>query len=313
MSSLALCIPAYNAEWSLNTLFSSIRNQSIPFNEILLYNDCSTDDTAERATELGAVVFNGDRNRGCSFGKNKLASIAKSDWLFFIDSDDELLPNFSDVAQKWINARDKTAMILMNYSYVNYHTGAIKYEPKFSTEELRKDPLRFMIKNKIVNSALIRRDAFLSMGGFDLDPETLYVEDRAFSLKAAMANIAIDIEPIACFKINYFPESMSTAKPAKWLAASVCLWDAVSKKVAREYEEVICEQLFENAVWAAKYRCWDIMRKSLATAKKIRHDVRPKTSRLFLIAYNVFPAGAFYLREHITSIIKTVSFQKLRN
>ncbi|MCW3112640.1 MAG: family 2 glycosyl transferase [Segetibacter sp.] len=307
MSTLALCIPAYNAEWSLNALFSSIRKQAIPFNEILLYNDCSTDNTAGMAEEFGAVVINGDKNKGCSYGKNQLAAIAKSDWLFFIDSDDELLPNFSEVTSKWINCREAPGLVLLGYSYVNFKTGAIKYEPKYDREALLKNQLRFMIKNKIVNSSLIRRDVFYSIGGFNLDPKILYVEDRAFSIKAAMTNIVFDIEPSVCFKINFFPESMSTAKPRRWLTASLYLWEELIKKVGPEYEEDICEQLFENAVWAAKYKCWNIVRKSLATAKRIKPDQQPKTSRLFLLVYNIFPVGAFYIREWVTKIIKRKS------
>jgi hypothetical protein len=76
--------------------------------------------------------------------------------------------------------------------------------------------------------------------------------------------------------------------------------------VGQEYEEDICEQLFENAVWAAKFKCWDIVRRSLATAKRIKPQKQPKTSRLFLLVYKIFPVGAFYIREHITNVIKRI-------
>ena len=101
--SLALCIPAYNAALLLPKLLTSAREQAIPFDEILVYNDCSTDNTAEVARQYGATVVEGDVNSGCSTGKNRLAEVATSDWLHFHDADDDLLPNFTTVAHRWIS------------------------------------------------------------------------------------------------------------------------------------------------------------------------------------------------------------------
>jgi glycosyltransferase involved in cell wall biosynthesis len=53
---LALCIPAFNAAQFLPRLLGSAAAQKIPFDELLVYDDCSTDDTAEVARALGATV-----------------------------------------------------------------------------------------------------------------------------------------------------------------------------------------------------------------------------------------------------------------
>src|SRR5690349_18185438 len=99
---LSLCIPAYNAANYLPRLLTSARNQDIPFDEILVYNDCSTDDTENVAQKYGAKVINGDINRGCSHGKNRLAEISTCDWIHFHDADDDLLPQFTTLAHKWM-------------------------------------------------------------------------------------------------------------------------------------------------------------------------------------------------------------------
>src|SRR5690348_347154 len=84
---LALCIPAYNAGRYLPRLLRAAHAQEgPPFDEILVYDDCSTDDTAAIAGAYGATVIRGDVNRGCSFGKNQLAQRAVSDWIHFIDA-----------------------------------------------------------------------------------------------------------------------------------------------------------------------------------------------------------------------------------
>ena len=59
-----------------------------------MYNDCSTDNTAEVARSYGATVISGDENRGCSYGRAQLAEYASTDWIHFHDADDDLLNGF---------------------------------------------------------------------------------------------------------------------------------------------------------------------------------------------------------------------------
>ena len=89
---LALCIPAYNAANFLPRLLESARRQAVPFDEIWVYDDCSTDNTSEVAKQFGARVLVGDVNRGCSYAKNRLAEVTESEWIHFHDADDALLP-----------------------------------------------------------------------------------------------------------------------------------------------------------------------------------------------------------------------------
>lgn len=69
---------------------------------MLVYDDCSTDNTAEVACSYGAEVISGDENVGCTIGRKRLAEHATSDWIHFHDADDELLPNFVERAQTWM-------------------------------------------------------------------------------------------------------------------------------------------------------------------------------------------------------------------
>jgi glycosyltransferase involved in cell wall biosynthesis len=73
-SNLAMLIPAYNAAEYLPRLLDSAARQTQPFDEIWVYDDSSTDDTASIAERYGARVVHGDVNRGCSHGKNRLAA-----------------------------------------------------------------------------------------------------------------------------------------------------------------------------------------------------------------------------------------------
>ena len=67
---LAILIPAFNVADFLPRLFRSIAAQTVPFDEIWVYDDCSTDNTFEVARSLEAQLVRGDVNRGCCYGKN---------------------------------------------------------------------------------------------------------------------------------------------------------------------------------------------------------------------------------------------------
>ena len=142
-STIALCIPAYNAAWCLPRLLQSALKQEIPFNEILVYNDCSTDNTEEVAAQYGATVINGLVNKGCSFGKNELAKIAKSNWLHFHDADDDILPNFTKEVTEWAgNLGNDYDVLMLNFEYIDKAKNIILGVSDINKDELRNNPIQ---------------------------------------------------------------------------------------------------------------------------------------------------------------------------
>src|SRR5436853_1319451 len=122
---LALCIPAYNAAEFLPRLLRSAVAQTIPFDEIWVYDDCSNDHTGETAAEFGASVVRGDVNHGCAFGKNALANRTTCNWIHFHDADDALYPNFVEQAHQWMRD-DAPDVVLFSYEEVAGENRAVK-------------------------------------------------------------------------------------------------------------------------------------------------------------------------------------------
>jgi glycosyltransferase involved in cell wall biosynthesis len=305
VETISLCIPALNAAWSLHRLNNSLINQNIKFHEILLYDDCSTDNTVAIANELGFKVIRGSKNMGCSHGKNELAKVAESEWLFFLDSDDILLPEFSESAQKAIsNSGNEVDMILLAYEYIDAISGKNIGEVFYDTNLLERDPILFMINTKVVNSSLVKRQRFLDIGGFDTDSSILYVEDRAYAIKTALNGFRYCFIAKPCFRIYYHNQSMSTKKPENWLNATIDLWDKINRQTNGKYKKYISRQLYENAVWATKHNEWKILNKSLLLANKIDNQVFPDGSKYFIFIFNIWPYGAYYIREYLLRFIQ---------
>lgn len=305
MKTIALCIPAYNASWCLPRLLDSAVNQEIPFDEILVYNDCSTDNTSEVARQYGAFVIEGDVNLGCSTGKNRLAEIAKSEWLHFHDADDELLPNFTKTAHDYLKNESPAGILLLNFEYVDFQTGENLGSLQYDRGLLLKDPIKFSIENKIVNFALINKNRFLKIGGFDLDPAVLYNEDRAFYTKAAINGLSFDYEStITCLNYRY-SASMSSSNQIKCTQAAYHVFKKVANQVGNKYPLEIANQLWKNAGVAATYRDFSTADDFIKLSIFLTGNKKPiGQNTIFTILGSINPFFALRFREFMIRLFK---------
>ncbi|HVV54565.1 MAG TPA: glycosyltransferase family 2 protein [Mucilaginibacter sp.] len=305
MPTLALCIPAYNAEKYLPKLLQSAKAQAIPFDEILVYNDCSTDDTAQVAEQYGAKVVNGDINRGCSYGKNALAGVIKSDWVHFHDADDDLLPEFTKLVHQWINNSGQDQdVLLLNFDYIDFASGALLGRPNHNVAELQKDPLRYAIKNKIVNFGVYRLSSFLAAGGFDLDENVLYNEDNAFHQRLAKQGLKFDYLPgITC--INYrYQASMSASNRLKCARANYHVLAKTASTHGDIYPQELAGQLWICIASLASCQDWSYVRKALALTKKLGYRSPSEGDQFFRNLARIYPFLAVWTREKIIRLFK---------
>jgi glycosyltransferase involved in cell wall biosynthesis len=304
MNTVALCIPAYNAAHFLPGLLTSAKGQLIPFNEILVYDDCSSDNTAQVAEAYGAKVIKGASNKGCSFGKNVLAKAAVSDWLHFHDADDDLLPNFGQEINNWISDHPEYEVLLLNFNYIDHRTGVLLGRADHKRNELHRDALKYAINNKIVNFALYKRGAFLQAGGFDLDPQVLFNEDNAVHQRLAMAGLKFDYLPvITC--INYrYDTSMSVDNKLKCARANYHVIAKTAAKFAHIYPAELSRQLWNCITITASLRDWEYVRKGLSLLKNIDPRFRPAGSGAFAWLSKLDLYFAVWLRERMIRLLK---------
>lgn len=305
MNTLALCIPAYNAAGYLPRLLQSARNQVIPFDEILVYDDCSTDDTAAVAENYSATVVTGDINRGCSYGKNKLAEITTCNWIHFHDADDELMPNFTTLAHKWLNAPDCPDVVLFDYEWRDNDSGQLLAVIHFNKNELEKDATAYAIKNQINPfCGLYNRSRFIEVGGYDIDPLVLYNEDKAFHIKLAKNGLTFSAENEVSI-INYrIQNSMSAVNAKKCVLAQYHVLKQTAATHGRKYTAELGEEIFKNAAVLAKEGAWDYVRKALRLVHDMGYKVPSNAGRMFRILVAVNPFMAIWLREKLIRLFK---------
>jgi glycosyltransferase involved in cell wall biosynthesis len=305
MDTLALCIPAYNAEKYLPRLLTSANNQLVPFNEIFVYDDSSTDESAAIAMQYGAKVISGSINKGCSYGKNILAESTSSNWIHFHDADDDLLPNFTSQVQSWIsdygNSND---VLLLNFKYIDAESGQLLGTANHNIHELREDTLKYTIKNKIVNFGVYNRKAFLDAGGFDLDPKVLYNEDNALHQRLAKHNLKFDyLSEITC--INYKnSNSMSSFSRLKCARANYHVLEKTAISHGAIYSKLLSDQLYRCIADLAVAEDWAYVKKALALCEVLGHKHSSSGSNLFNFLTDLHPYFAVWIREKMIRLLK---------
>lgn len=97
MSKLSIIIPIYNAALYLHRCIDSILSQSFTDYELLLIDDGSTDESGticdEYATKDNRIRVFHKVNGGVSSARNLGLDNAIGEWVYFVDADDEVMPN----------------------------------------------------------------------------------------------------------------------------------------------------------------------------------------------------------------------------
>lgn len=121
MSLISIIVPIYNTEPYLARCVDSILNQSFIDFELLLVDDGSTDGSGAvcdtYAERDGRIRVFHKENGGVSSARNMGIKASKGEWITFVDSDDELLP---DGLQVMIDGTSEEVDMVMA-GYYEYH------------------------------------------------------------------------------------------------------------------------------------------------------------------------------------------------
>ncbi len=94
MFDCATVIPVYNRKQQLPRAIESVLNQTVPPREIIVVDDGSTDGVAGLVRlKYPEVRILSQSNKGVSAARNLGITESQSEWISFLDSDDEWLPS----------------------------------------------------------------------------------------------------------------------------------------------------------------------------------------------------------------------------
>lgn len=97
----SIAIPLYNKSYSISRCIDSVLSQSFTSFEIIIVNDGSSDDSLSiveyryiNEIRSGLITIINQNNQGVSVARNNCINAANSEYICFLDADDEWLPNF---------------------------------------------------------------------------------------------------------------------------------------------------------------------------------------------------------------------------
>ncbi len=166
-NTVSVIIPVYNRVKVIDRSINSVINQTYPINEIIVIDDGSNDGTYDLVKRnFPQVSLQYQENKGVSNARNIGIKLAKSEWIAFLDSDDEWLPK---------KVEEQISLLNINLSFKICHTDEV-----WIRNQVRVNPMKKHRKyggdiyNKCLplcvispSSIIIHKDIFNDIGLFD--------------------------------------------------------------------------------------------------------------------------------------------------
>ncbi|BCW79276.1 alpha-L-Rha alpha-1,3-L-rhamnosyltransferase [Arthrobacter sp. NicSoilC5] len=137
---ISVCMAAYNGARHISEQIDSILPELGPHDEVVVVNDCSTDNTAAivAAVPDGRIrLINAEQNRGYVSTFERALGEARGEFVFLSDQDDVWLPGR---VERMISALDGKDMVVSNCRHFDGAPGSfheIRLRAKDSTHHLR--------------------------------------------------------------------------------------------------------------------------------------------------------------------------------
>ena len=115
---VSIIMPSYNTAKFISETIESVLAQTYPNWELIIVDDCSTDNTDEVVkpylSDPRISYIKNDKNSGAAVSRNRALRAAKGKWIAFLDSDDLWMP---EKLEKQVSFMKENGY---RFSYTNY-------------------------------------------------------------------------------------------------------------------------------------------------------------------------------------------------
>ena len=261
---LSIIIPIYNVEPYIENCLLSVFNQTdLTDTEIILVDDCGKDNSMkiakliveEYSDKFNIKIISHAHNQGLSAARNTGVKHAKGDYVFFLDSDDEL-------PEKTIYTFNQ---YLTRYADANFFVGNYIVEGPFNGTILRNSKIEYD-SNEAVFNAYINNEWYVMACGKFIKREFFIAnnlwfplkrlhEDEYFSFLLAFTSSKMVVieENVYIYKIR--ENSITTRKKRKnfidtfWTYEHII--DLVKEKGKDAYNQFLITILFRHALYVS--------------------------------------------------------------
>lgn len=287
---ISVIIPVYNVELYLQKCLQSVVEQSVQFDEVILVNDGSTDNSKNicklYADKYENIILINQNNQGLSSARNSGLKIAKGDYIIFLDSDDYL---------NIVTCESIKNMLTSEIEILYYSTDVISdYGEQNRGNPYKRDRdicnqlmtgieffSRCFPQNWIVSACLATyKKSFLEINKILFMPG-VYYEDNLFFIQCIMSAQNVMIVPDAFYVRRYREDSIMTSsvnekKCNDIVNIQIAIWEYLSNN---SYVQ-IPSQLFLNYIFYTIISTENIIRQN--NDENIKKKYRIKLIEYFM-------------------------------
>ena len=269
MTKLSIVIPVYNVENYIPQCLESILSQSFKDLEIICVNDGSTDNSLsvlqDYKAKYGRIIIIDKKNEGSGIARNAGLSIAKGEYVYYVDGDDWIEDN---ALEKIIVKADKLNTDILIFGGLSYYEGKgknggysanklpKKYLDKvFSAKEIKKDIFKFP---STAWTKLYKRDFLVKNNIKFQDIKAGQDQLPFFHSMIKAERIALLPENIYCYRKNR-KGAVTSVKKKKSFSPIYVFYGVEemlkSENLLDEYKNVFVNKYFSKATsWLGKFQ-----------------------------------------------------------
>ena len=177
---ISVVIPVYNAERTLSACLKSLFASDFHDYEVIVVDDCSTDNSTEIAGEFDLRVVRMEDNRGPGPARNKGAEHANGSVIAFVDADCEVPANWLARIDHLLRTNNDVAAVTGPYSDSVGKEFLCLFQ-HYDILFFQRNAPRF-VSTCTSSNLTCRKDVFFEVGGF---PSIRVNEDMEFASKLA--------------------------------------------------------------------------------------------------------------------------------
>ncbi len=163
---ISVIIPTYNRYKLLKRAIKSVLAQTYIPKEIIVIDDGSTDATCNIQRDFPNIIYIYQKNSGVSAARNRGIEIVQSEWIAFLDSDDEF---HRDKLQKQVDFHTQNPNILMSYTHEKWVRNGVAVKIPKKYRKIGKDAFLENLSycNIAPSSVMLHKSLLETVGLFD--------------------------------------------------------------------------------------------------------------------------------------------------
>jgi glycosyltransferase involved in cell wall biosynthesis len=242
--SVSAIVPVYNTDHRLSDAIDSVLSQTCPVHELIVVDDGSSHPATLRILESyrDRITLIRQLNSGASAARNNAAYVATGNWLAFLDSDDQWLP---DKLERQVAEIDRNAEVALCYGSMIW----IDINGNHTVRRVKR-PHELFPAIRLGNQfpptvTMIRKDVFLSAGGFKVG--LTGCEDWELFIRIAHSYTACCVlDPVAVYNESW---SSISLKPDIMLPATRSIIDSLLVGIASPLSRWLWRRRIEASIW----------------------------------------------------------------